>query len=170
MSRAVVSGSGRRPAAVYDARMPGSIPLTAQQVARLSIYDGWHPDEVAEFLSGGLGYLPEREATRVAYEAFLERLAVEDDEQEWLDEEARRAEHDVRPRRPRERVLPRTPDNERAVAEALQAATVFHAAAGLTFERLCRVVQGAFLLPQAAAALVAEEAIEQAARLDERTG
>jgi hypothetical protein len=149
--------------------MPGQIPLTAQQVARLSIYDGWHPDEVAEFLSGGLGYLPEREATRVAYEAFLERRAIEDDEQARLDEQARRAEHDLRRRRSREPVLARTPANERAVQEALEAATVFAAAAGLTFERLCRLVQGAFLLPQAAAALVAEEAIEQAARLDERT-
>jgi hypothetical protein len=149
--------------------MSGSLPLTAQQVARLSIYDGWHPDEVAEFLSGRLGYLPEREATRVAYEAFLERRALEDGETARLDAEARRAEHDLRRRRSREPALERTPANERAVQEALQAATVFHAAGGLTFERLCQLVQGAFLLPPAAAALVAEEAIEQAERLDERT-
>jgi hypothetical protein len=150
--------------------MSGSLPLTAQQVARLSIYDGWHPDEVAEFLSGRLGYLPEREATRVAYEAFLERRAMEDEQTERLDAEARRAEHDLRRRKSREPALERTPANERAVQEALEAATVFHAAAGLTFERLRQLVQGAFLLPPAAAALVAEEAIEQAERLDERTG
>lgn len=148
--------------------MNESIPLTAQQLARLAAYHGWHPDEVAEFLSGRLGFLPAREATRVAYEAFLERRSIEDAERDRLDDEARRAEHDLR-RRHKDRPLPRTPDNERAVGEALEAATVFHAATGLSFDRLCELIQGAFLLPPQAAALVAEEAIEQADRLDERT-
>ncbi len=149
--------------------MAESIPLTAQQLARLAAYHGWHPDEVAEFLSGRLGFLPEREATRVAYEAFLERRSLEDDEEARLDEEARRAEHDLRGRRSKEPPLPRTPDTERAIGDALEAATVFHAATGLSFDQLCGLIQGAFLLPPQVAALVAEEAIEQADRLDERT-
>ena len=150
--------------------MPEPLPFTAQQLARLGAYHGWPPDELAEFLSARLGYLPRREATRVAYEAVLERRSIEDEERARLDEDARLAEHDLRRSRSREPALSRTPANERAIQDALGAATVFHGATGLPFERLCNLIQGAFLLPRAAAALVAEEAIEEAARLDERTG
>jgi hypothetical protein len=148
--------------------MPAPLPFTARQLARLGAYHGWDPDELAEFLAARLDYLDEREATRLAHDAFLERRSIEESERARLDEDARRAEHDLRPRRSREPTLARTPANERAVQEALEAATVFHAATGLPFERLCGLIQGAFLLPPAAAALIAEEAIEQAARMDER--
>jgi hypothetical protein len=149
--------------------MSEPLPFTAQQLARLGAYHGWTPVELGEFLSERLGYLSEREASRVAHEAFLERRSIELDEQARLDEEARRAEHDLQRGRSHGPTLARTPANERAVQDALEAATVFHGATGLPFERLCGLVQGAFLLPREAAALVAEEAIEQAARLDERT-
>jgi hypothetical protein len=148
--------------------MPDSLLLTAHQLARLGAFHGWHPDEVAEFLSLRLE-LTERDATGVAYEAFLERRSIEDGERAQLDEQARRAEHDLSRRRAGEPALARTPVNEQAVQDALEAATVFHGATGLPFERLCDLIEGAFLLPRAAAALVAEEAIEQAARFDERT-
>jgi hypothetical protein len=148
--------------------MAEALLLTAHQLARLGAFHGWHPDEVADFLALRLD-LPERDATRVAYEAFLERRSAEDGERAQLDEQARQAEHDLSRRRANEPTLARTPINEQAVQEALEAATVFHGATGLPFERLCDLIEGAFLLPRAAAALVAEEAIEQAARFDERT-
>src|SRR3954454_4416478 len=145
------------------------IPLTAQQLARLGLYHGWQPDEVADFLAIRLGFMPLDEAFRVAEEAHRERQSLEDTERDRLDEEARQAEHDLKRRRPRDPVLARTPATERAVGDALEAATVFHGATGLSFEALCDPIEGAFLLPRPAAALVAEEAIEQAARLDEKT-
>ena len=151
------------------ARMAESLTLTVQQLARLGAYHGWQPDEVADFLSTRLGYLPESEATRVAREAHLEHQLLADAERVRLDGEARLAEHDLRRRGSREPALVRTPASERAVADALQSATVFHAATGMAFEPLCDLIEGAFLLPRPVAALVAEEAIEQADRLDERT-
>jgi hypothetical protein len=146
-----------------------SLALTVQQLARLGAYHGWRPEEVADFLSARLGYVHRDAATRIAHEAHEERQSIEDAERDRLDEEARQAEHDLNRRRARDPVLPRTPATERAVADALEAATVFHGATGLSFEALCDLIEGAFLLPRPAAALVAEEAIEQAARLDEKT-
>jgi hypothetical protein len=146
-----------------------TVPLTALHLARLGAYHGWPPDDVAEFLATRLRNVSEEEATRLAHEAHREHESVEEAERSRLDEEARQAEHDLRRRRSREPALDRTPATERAVADALEAATVFHGATGLSFEGLCDLIEGAFLLPRRAAALVAEEAIEQAARLDERT-
>jgi hypothetical protein len=148
--------------------MAEPIPLTAQQLARLGLYHGWEPAEVADFLSVRLGFMSLDDALEVAEEANRERHSLEDSERDRLDEEARQAEHDLKRRRSRDPVLVRTPATERAVADALEAATVFHGATGLSFEALCDLIEGAFLLPRPAAALVAEEAIEQAARLDEK--
>ena len=145
-----------------------SIPLTAQHLARLGAFHGWPPDDVADFLANRLEDMPEDEAARLAHEAHRERLSFEDSERDRLDEEARAAEHDLRRRRSRDPALPRTPATERAITEALEAATVFHGATGIAFERLCDLIEGAFLLPRPVAAMVAEEAIEQAERLDER--
>jgi hypothetical protein len=150
-------------------RFVAEIPLTAQHLARLGAYHGWPPDDVADFLATRLEDMPADEATRLAHEAYRERQSFQDAERDRLDEEARRAEHDLRRRRPREPALTRTPATERAIADALEAATVFHGATGIAFERLCDLIEGAFLLPRGVAALVAEEAIEQADRLDERT-
>ena len=150
--------------------MGATVPLTALHLARLGAYHGWPPDDVAEFLATRLTNVSEEEATRLAHEANDEYQSFDEAERARLDEEARQAEHDLRRRRSREPNLPRTPATERAIADALEAATVFHGATGLAFEGLCDLIEGAFLLPRRVAAMVAEEAIEQAARLDERAG
>src|SRR5437868_4478991 len=120
-------------------------PLTAQHLPRLGLYHGWQPDEVADFIAVRLGFMPLDEAARVAEEAHRERQSLEDAERDRLDEEARQAEHDLKRRRSRDPVLVRTPATERAVADALEAATVFHGATGLSFEGLCDLIEGAFL-------------------------
>jgi hypothetical protein len=153
----------------YSLTMLDSLPFTTQQLARLGAYHGWDPDELAGFLASRLDDLSLQDATRIAREACAERQAIVDGESERLDAEARAAEHDLRRRRRKEAPLARTPANERAVQDALEAATVFHAATGISFDRLTGLVQGAFVLPPHAARLVAEEAIEQAERMEERS-
>ena len=85
------------------------LPLTAQHLARLGLYHGWQPDEVADFIAVRLGFMPLDEAARVAEEAHRERQSLEDAERDRLDEEARQAEHDLKRRRSRDPVLVRTP-------------------------------------------------------------